>query len=66
QWTIPDLLKWVVILLLSFGVIMGSYEYLVRRYNVMRFLFGMKTIRPRLFKQAVGSEVMKEVSLKKG
>jgi len=42
QWGIPDLLRWVIILVVSFGVIMALYEYLVRRINVLRFLFGMK------------------------
>jgi hypothetical protein len=46
QWAIPDVLKWVVILLVSFLIIMVAYECLVRRFNVMRFLFGMKP-RPR-------------------
>jgi peptidoglycan/LPS O-acetylase OafA/YrhL len=42
QWAIPDLLKWLIVLLVSFLLIMLLYEFLVRRYNVMRFLFGMK------------------------
>ncbi len=42
QWAVPDLLKWITILVLSFAIIMGLYEYLVRRVNVLRFLFGMK------------------------
>ncbi len=42
QWQIQDVLKWLLILLLSFPVIMGLYEVAVRRNNVMRFLFGMK------------------------
>jgi len=42
QWTIPDLLKWVIILIISFPIIMVLYEFLVRRLGVMRFLFGMK------------------------
>jgi glucan biosynthesis protein C len=46
QWAIPDLLKWVIILLLSFAIIMVLYEFLVRRFNLMRFLFGMK-LRPK-------------------
>jgi peptidoglycan/LPS O-acetylase OafA/YrhL len=47
QWAIPDLLKWVIILLVSFPIIMLLYEFLVRRFNVMRFLFGMKP-RPEI------------------
>jgi len=46
QWAIPDLLKWVIILVASFAIIMVLYEFLVRRFNVMRFLFGMK-LRPK-------------------
>ena len=42
QWQIPDLLKWIIIVVISFPVIMGLYEYTVRRNNVLRFLFGMK------------------------
>jgi peptidoglycan/LPS O-acetylase OafA/YrhL len=46
QWAIPDLLKWVIILVASFAIIMVLYEFLVRRFNLMRFLFGMKP-RPK-------------------
>jgi glucans biosynthesis protein C len=42
KWPIPDLLKWATILVSSFAIIMGLYEYLIRRANVLRFLFGMK------------------------
>jgi glucan biosynthesis protein C len=45
QWAIPDLLKWMIILVASFLFIMVLYEFLVRRFNVMRFLFGMKLRR---------------------
>ena len=44
QWAIPDLFKWAIILAMSFVLIMLLYEFLVRRFNVMRFLFGMKTL----------------------
>lgn len=47
QWPIHDALKWAVIVLISFPLIMVIYEYLVRRWNVMRFLFGMKPRPPR-------------------
>jgi glucan biosynthesis protein C len=46
QWAIPDLLKWAIILVASFAIIMVLYEFLVRRFNLMRFLFGMK-LRPK-------------------
>ena len=44
QWAIPDLLKWVIIFFTSFVVIVALYELLVRRFNLMRFLFGMKSL----------------------
>jgi peptidoglycan/LPS O-acetylase OafA/YrhL len=46
QWAIPDLLKWLIVVSVSFSIIMILYEFLVRRYNVMRVLFGMKP-RPK-------------------
>ena len=42
RWSIPVLGKYFVILGISFLVIMTIYEFLVRRFNVMRVLFGMK------------------------
>lgn len=48
QWDIPDLLKYAVILTGSFFVIMGIYEFGVRRFNPMRFLFGMKLLSRRV------------------
>lgn len=45
QWDIPDLAKWLVIFVGSFAVIMGLYEYLIRRNKLLRFLFGMKPIK---------------------
>jgi glucan biosynthesis protein C len=47
HWPIPDWLKFFTILLGSFGVVMVLYEYLVRRINILRFLFGMKLL-PKL------------------
>ena len=44
QWAIPDLLKWLSIASISFVIIMGLYE-LVRRNNILRFLFGMKLLK---------------------
>ena len=44
QWKIPDLLKWAVIFAVSFPLIMALYEFGIRRFNVMRFLFGMKAL----------------------
>ena len=44
QWPIPDLFKWLVIAIVSFAVIVGMYELVVRRINPLRFLFGMKLL----------------------
>jgi len=44
QWNIPDLLKWGIIAAISFLVIMALYEFPIRRFNFMRFLFGMKAL----------------------
>jgi glucan biosynthesis protein C len=43
---IPDPLKFVIIAVSSFAIIAALYELLVRRSNVLRFLFGMKP-RPK-------------------
>ena len=42
QWAISGLLKWAIILALSLTIIMALYEFLIRRFNVMRVLFGLK------------------------
>jgi hypothetical protein len=42
RWAIPDLVKFVVIALSSFLIIVTIYEFLIRRNNPMRFLFGMR------------------------
>lgn len=47
RWPIPDWLKFFLILLGSFGLVMVLYEYLLRRVNFLRILFGMKVL-PRL------------------
>ena len=44
QWVIPDFAKWTIIFVSSFIVIMAIYEYLVRRVNILRVLFGMKSV----------------------
>ncbi|MGW8250020.1 MAG: acyltransferase family protein, partial [Anaerolineales bacterium] len=44
QWQIPDFAKWIIITITSFVTIMALYEFLVRRINVLRFLFGMKVL----------------------
>jgi glucan biosynthesis protein C len=42
RWAIPDLLKFFIILSATFVIVMVLYEFLVRRFNLLRFLFGMK------------------------
>jgi glucan biosynthesis protein C len=42
QWAIPAAVKFAVIEVISFAIIMVLYEFMVRRFNLMRFLFGMK------------------------
>lgn len=42
RWHLPDAVKFVAISSSSFIVIMVVYEFLVRRSNLLRFLFGMK------------------------
>jgi glucan biosynthesis protein C len=44
RWAIPDIFKFFVILLTTFVIVMVIYEFLVRRFNLLRFLFGMKPI----------------------
>jgi hypothetical protein len=53
QMPIPDILKWASILVTAFAIIMGIYEYFVRRFNVLRFLFGMKVRSSREKVEAV-------------
>jgi glucan biosynthesis protein C len=47
QWALPDVLEWAIVVVISFAIIMACYEYFVRRWNVMRFLFGMKLLPRR-------------------
>lgn len=42
QWAIPDPLKWIIIAASSFIIVIALYEFLVGRFNIVRFLFGMK------------------------
>jgi peptidoglycan/LPS O-acetylase OafA/YrhL len=42
RWAIPATVKFVAIDAISFGIIMALYEFVVRRVNAIRFLFGMK------------------------
>lgn len=58
QWGLPDVFEWAMTLAISFILIMAIYEFAVRRFNVMRWLFGMK-----LLNKPVGS-LTKETPLK--
>lgn len=42
RWPIPDLLKWLVIMPVSLVACLLLYELLVRRFDWLRFLFGLK------------------------
>jgi peptidoglycan/LPS O-acetylase OafA/YrhL len=48
QWQIPDPVEWLLIALGSFALVMGMYEFLVRRFNALRVLFGMKPLPKKL------------------
>ena len=45
RWELNSALKYLVILVVSFCLIMALYHLLIKRINVLRFLFGMRTIR---------------------
>jgi len=45
-WEIPDILKWAVVFTSSFIVIITLYTLLIRKFDLFRFLFGMKTTHP--------------------
>jgi hypothetical protein len=53
KWPIPDLAKYIIIGVTSFAVIIGLYEFLIRRHNSLRFLFGMRPLP----KQPAGAAV---------
>jgi hypothetical protein len=42
-WEIPDVLKWAIVFTSSFIIIMTLYTLLVQKFELFRFLFGMKT-----------------------
>jgi glucans biosynthesis protein C len=44
QLSLPVGMKYMLIVLLSFPIIMLVYEYVVRRVNVLRFFFGLKPL----------------------
>jgi drug/metabolite transporter (DMT)-like permease len=53
RWPIPDPAKYVIILVSSIAIVAGLYEGVVRRWNIMRFLFGMKPRAAAVVRQPV-------------
>jgi glucan biosynthesis protein C len=45
-WKIHDFLKWAIVFTGSFIIIMALYTLLIRKFELFRFLFGMKTTHP--------------------
>ena len=45
-WAINDAAKWVIVFISSFIVIITLDMLFIRKFEVLRFLFGMKTTRP--------------------
>ena len=45
-WAINDAAKWVIVFISSFMVIITLYMLFIRKFEALRFLFGMKTTRP--------------------
>ena len=43
NWEIHDILKWVVVYFSSFMAILALYLLLIRKLDLLRFLFGLKT-----------------------
>jgi peptidoglycan/LPS O-acetylase OafA/YrhL len=46
SWKIPDVLKWAFVFTSAFIVIITLYTLLIRKLDLFRFLFGMKTTHP--------------------
>jgi hypothetical protein len=46
SWEIHDALKWEIVFTGSFIVIIAIYTLFIRKFELLRFLFGMKTSRP--------------------
>jgi glucans biosynthesis protein C len=42
QWNLNIMLKYIIISTSSFALIIIIYEFFIRRFNIIRFLFGMK------------------------
>jgi peptidoglycan/LPS O-acetylase OafA/YrhL len=47
-WDIGILPKYLIIIVVSFVLIMALYELVIRRINIVRFLFGMRVKKPNV------------------
>ncbi len=45
SWDLPALLKYLILSTASFAVIVFIYEYVIKRLNILRFLFGLKPMK---------------------
>jgi hypothetical protein len=45
-WQIHDFLKWAIVFTSSFIIIITLYTLLIRKFELFRFLFGMRTTHP--------------------
>jgi hypothetical protein len=48
QWNTAIFTKFLVISVMSFILIAATYELLIRRFNVIRFVFGMRLTKPKV------------------
>jgi glucans biosynthesis protein C len=48
QWNLNIMLKYIIISTSSFALIIIIYEFFIRRFNIIRFLFGMKRFEKNL------------------
>jgi acyltransferase-like protein len=46
NWEIHDVLKWTLVFTISFVFIVALYSMIIRKFDLLRFLFGMKTSNP--------------------
>jgi surface polysaccharide O-acyltransferase-like enzyme len=46
SWEIHDVFKWSLVFLVSFIIIIAIYLALIRKFDPLRFLFGMKVAQP--------------------
>jgi hypothetical protein len=56
RWDMGILIKLLIIAVVSFALIMIPYELFVRRFNIVRFFFGMRPKKKPSVKPVPGSE----------